>query len=187
MDARLRMRVTIETLYELVDELDYYRLLKIERGCPQSEITAAFRRESRRLHPDRLAALDDPAVQEKGNNIFTAINEAFRTLRDPDKRLQYDQGLAQGELRITDSSLKQAAEQTRQAVDPEQAASHPQAEKFWRMALRNWKDQNYSGCVTNIRFALQFEPKNDVFREWLGKAEAEAFRAKQENPYKVGS
>ncbi|MEL6348691.1 MAG: DnaJ domain-containing protein [Myxococcota bacterium] len=185
MDARLKMRVTIETLHELLDELDYYRLLKLDRSCTQTDISPAFRKASRRLHPDRMAALGDDAVKEKANAIYTLINEAFQVLRDPEKRRQYDQGLDQGELRFSEAS-RQQADQARKANDPEKAAQTPQAEKFWRMALRNWKDENYSGCVQNIKFALQFEPQNEVFQAWLKNAEAEAFRIKQANPYKMG-
>lgn len=186
MDPRLRMQVEVEALHELVDELDYYRLLKLERSCSQDDIGPAFRRESRRLHPDRMASLGDEGLKEKANYIFTAVNEAFRTLKDPAVRLQYDQGLSGGSIRISDSNLKKA-EQSRNTEDPEHAATNAHSEKFWKLALRDWRDKNYRGCVQNIKFALQFEPGNDTFKEWLQKAE-DADRKdnrKEKNPYKL--
>ena len=70
MDPRLRMRIEIETLHELVDELNYYRLLQLDCDCAQDEIGPAFRRESRRLHPDRMATFKDATFREKGNYIL---------------------------------------------------------------------------------------------------------------------
>ena len=186
MDPRLRTRVEIETLYELVDELSYYKLLKLDDQCPQEEIGTAYRRESRRLHPDRTASLGDSALKEKANYIFTAINEAFRTLKDPAVRLKYDQDLAGGSLRTADTALR-SADQGGAADDPEQAASNPNSEKFWKLALRAWRDKNYTSCITNIKFALQFEPNNEVFKEWMEKAQEADKKAvkKEKNPYKL--
>lgn len=186
MDPRLRVKVEIETLHELVDELNYYRLLRLEEDCSQVDIGAAFRQESRRLHPDRLAALQDTALKEKANYIFTAINEAFRTLKDPAVRLQYDQEMASGNIRISNTALKKA-DQIRNADDPAQAATNERSEKFWKLALRAWGDKDYLSCIQNIKFALQFEPDNDTFKEWLAKAQ-EADRnntKKKKNPYKL--
>lgn len=186
MDPRLRTTVELETLHELVDELDYYRLLRLAPGCAQEDIGAAFRRESRRLHPDRLAALKDGALKDKANYIYTAVNEAFRTLKDPVVRLQYDQELAAGNIRISNTALKKA-DQVRNSEDPAQAATNERSEKFWKLALRAWGEKKYLSCIQNIKFALQFEPDNEVFKEWLAKAQ-EADKndtSKKKNPYKL--
>jgi curved DNA-binding protein CbpA len=187
MDPRLRTRVEIETLYGLVDELNYYRLLQLDEQCAQEDIGTAFRRESRRLHPDRTASLGDSKLKEQANYIFTAINEAFRTLKDPGSRLQYDQELANGSIRSADTSLRSADQAGGASDDPEQAATNPNSEKFWKLALRAYRDKNYSSCMTNIKFALQFEPDNAVFKEWMEKAqEADSNEVKKEkNPYKL--
>ena len=186
MDPRLRTRVEIETLHGLVDELNYYRLLKLDEQCPQEEIGIAYRRESRRLHPDRTASLGDSGLKEKANYIFTAINEAFRMLKDPAVRLHYDQELAAGNIRSSDTALK-LKDTGGGSDDPSQAATNPNSEKFWKLALRSWRDKKYTSCMTNIKFALQFEPDNEVFKEWMEKAKEADNKAikKQKNPYKL--
>jgi curved DNA-binding protein CbpA len=186
MDPRLRTRVEIETLYGLVDELNYYRLLKLDDQCPQEDIGTAYRRESRRLHPDRTASLGDSQLKEQANYIFTAINEAFRTLKDPSSRMQYDQELAGGNIRSSDTSLR-SGESAGASDDPEQAATKPSSEKFWKLALRAYREKNFTSCMTNIKFALQFEPDNEVFKEWMEKAKEADKKAvkKQKNPYKL--
>ena len=55
--SKLRKRVELETLYEILDRVDYYQLLQIERDAPQGSIDPAFRAVSRTLHPDRIARL----------------------------------------------------------------------------------------------------------------------------------
>ena len=187
MDARARTIIEIDTLWEIRDELDYYRLLLVDRDCAQDEIGAAFRRESRRLHPDRLAALRDDGAQGKANDIFRVVNEAYRTLLDPEARARYDQVLDSGGLRMTDDAARAAAGD-KHGDDPEHAATDPRAEKFWKLALRDWKDENFKACVMNIKFALNFERDNELMNEWLQKAliaEEEAEAKREKNPYKL--
>ncbi len=187
MDARTRMIIELETVHELLAELDYYRILQVDSACPQEDIGDGFRTESRRLHPDRMAALRNPEVQSQANDIYRVVNEAYRTLKDPEKRAQYDELLKAGVLRMTDDAARQA-QQDKQADDPEHAAKDQRAEKFWKMALRDWETNNFKACVTNIKFALSFEPGNDTFKEWLEKAEAAHEKAeseKESNPYKL--
>jgi curved DNA-binding protein CbpA len=186
MDARARLKVEIDTLHEIIPELDYYGVLLLSRDCDQDEIGDAFRDESRRLHPDRMSVLRDEAVQSRANDTYRLVNEAYRVLKDPEQRAQYDQLLEQGVLRMTDDA-KSSADSAR-SNEPENAASHPKAEKYWRMALRDWGTKSYKSCVMNVKFALNFEPDNETFKEWLEKADAaqtEADSKKEKNPYKL--
>lgn len=187
MDARSRAIIEIETIHELLGELDYYRILQVDRDCPQEAIGEGFRGESRRLHPDRMQALRHPQTQEKANDIYRLVNEAYRNLKDPEKRAQYDQLLTAGVLRMTDDAARQA-QADKKADDPEHAATDPKAEKFWKMALRDWESNNYKACLTNIDFAISFEPDNATFREWREKAQKahdDAEALKESNPYKL--
>ncbi len=187
MDARARLKTEIDTIHEILPELDYYRVLLLEADCIQDEIGEAFRRESRRLHPDRMNMLRDSVVQSRANDIYRLINEAHNVLKDPDQRAEYDQLLEQGVLRMTEDA-KAEAEANARKNDPEHAATHPKAEKYWKMALRDYKEKNFGACVMNIQFAQNFEKDNEVFQEWLDKAKAardEADKKKEKNPYKL--
>lgn len=187
MDPRLRMSVEIETLHELLPDLNYYRLLKLEPGCTQDAVGTAFRAESRRLHPDRMAAVGGAEVRQKANDVFRIVNEAYRVLKDPESRLRYDGLMAAGILRMTDDA-QALAQADKHSNDPEHAARDPKAEKYWKLALRDWTDKKYRSCVMNIKFAMNFEPDNETFKEYLAKAEeAENDAAKKRglNPYKL--
>ena len=187
MDAADRLQIEIETLHELLPHLDYYKVLQLDPSAEQARIGERFRDESRRLHPDRMRAMGDAGLKEQANALYQLINEAYKVLKDPEERARYDALLEQGVLRMTDDA-KAGAQADKRAGEPESAASHPKAEKYWKMALRDMKDDSWKSAVMNIKFALTFEPSNEVFQEHLKTAEAafkEADAKREKNPYKL--
>lgn len=186
MDRRLATQVEIETLHALLPELDYYRLLLLEPTCGQDAVDPAYRRESRRLHPDRFASFD-AGSRDKANDIFRAVGEAWRVLKEPETRARYDTERQGGARRASVDAVAAGARDRVSAMDPSQAATNAKSEKYWKMALQNWSEGNYKGCVLQIQLALSFEPNNPVFLEWMEKAKAAADeKAKRtENPYKI--
>ena len=66
------------------EEEDYYRLLGVSPNATEAEIKRAYLSLAREHHPD---ANDGDAVSEEH---FKKINLAYETLRDPERRRQYD-------------------------------------------------------------------------------------------------
>lgn len=180
---KIRQRVEIETIYELLDRLDYYQLLGLPRDAPQADVEPGYRSASRNYHPDRVARLGDKALSRRANTIYKTIGEANKVLKDPDKRATYDQELSEGNLRLSDEGRKEGGND-----DPALAAKTEKGQKYWILALQQWRDGDYQGCVMNIQFALTFEKDNEIFAEYLDKAKQKAqaqSKDKKKNPYKL--
>jgi molecular chaperone DnaJ len=63
---------------------DFYETLSVSRNADEKELKSAFRKLAMRYHPDRNPG--DSEAEQK----FKEINEAYETLRDPQKRAAYD-------------------------------------------------------------------------------------------------
>ena len=59
----------------------YYSILGVDKTASQDEIKKAFRKLSKKYHPDK---------NPKGEEQFKKINEAYSTISNPKKREQYD-------------------------------------------------------------------------------------------------
>jgi len=63
---------------------NFYEVLGLPQQATTVEIKQKYRELARKFHPD--------LVQDKalGQRIFTQVNQAYRTLSDPERRAQYD-------------------------------------------------------------------------------------------------
>ncbi|MFP4227515.1 MAG: J domain-containing protein [Salinivenus sp.] len=69
---------------------DYYARLGVRPTASAEEIRRAYRQKARETHPDRNP--NDPRATER----FRKVKEAYRVLRDPERRTQYDDVRAAG-------------------------------------------------------------------------------------------
>ncbi len=71
---------------------DYYRILGVSKDAAAKEITSAYRKLARELHPD--ANPGDPSSEER----FKEVSSAYEVVGDADKRKRYDEVRAMGPM-----------------------------------------------------------------------------------------
>ena len=63
---------------------DYYKIMGVPRDASQDDIKRAYRKLARKYHPD-------VSKESQAEARFKELGEAYEVLRDPEKRVAYDQ------------------------------------------------------------------------------------------------
>src|SRR5438067_12358381 len=87
MDEGFEIEAT--ALAQVLDELDYFQILKVGQNVSPTEIKAAYYRESRAYHPDKFSTLPAGEVKDNIGKIYKRINEADVCLPDDTKPMKY--------------------------------------------------------------------------------------------------
>jgi curved DNA-binding protein CbpA len=75
---------------------DYYQLLEVETGASEAVIQKSYYSLARRFHPDRFHTADVVDLQPAMELLFARVNQAFYTLKRPEKRQEYDRTQSKG-------------------------------------------------------------------------------------------
>lgn len=89
LDRRTRM-----SQRDMHDRPDLYVVLEVDPSATFVEIRAAFRQRALVLHADSFDRTRVPEARAQANEMLRELNEAYRTLRNPHLRREYDLGRA---------------------------------------------------------------------------------------------
>ena len=179
----------LEQRLRMLDQLDYFEVLKLEKTAVPAEIKKAFYRESRTYHPDRFFHIPDPELKERVKDLYKRVTEAYYMLRDDAKRKKYLADVTGPDraqkLRFTESSeaeTKQAAKKEQE----EQIGLHPKGRQFYQTAMNDMAGERWSAAERNLKMALTFEPQNARYKEKLAEVVAKINEAgKQGNNFMI--
>ena len=155
--------IEAQALAQIVDELDYFQILKIGQQASPPEIKAAYYRESRAYHPDRFSTLPPGDLKENIGRIYKRINEAYVCLRDDSKRSKYLADV-NGPERQSKLRFIEASEQELKKEKEQEVGTTPQGRKFFMAGLADMAAQRFASAERNFKMALTYEPNNPNFK-----------------------
>ncbi len=151
----------IKALARILDRVDYYRLMKAERGASSSDIRAAYHQARRRFHPDCFLEHSDE-IRLAVDRIARRITEGYVVLRDRHKRKAYDDAVDSGAVRYSAEIDEQAKAK---ASGPR--GETPNGKKFYRLAEDEERRGDVPKAIGHLKMALTFEPNNEHFKREL--------------------
>ena len=170
----------IRALSRMLDRLDYYKLMRVERGSPVPKIHSAYRKMRRGFHPD--AFLGHKAdLREAVGQISKRVNEGYNVLRDAARRAAYDRGLEEGQLRYTAETDEAAKSEV--AAQKGMTAS---GRRCFADAETAERTGDLVAAINSMKMALRFEAENEHFKAKLGELESRIPKKKKSaNPYAI--
>ena len=162
---RKAARTVIEN-YERLMNKDYYNFLCISPKAKDSDIKTAYFSLVREMHPDNLSSLgiDVPEIHELAKLVFGRLNEAYNTLKDFNKRLEYDQKLESGSIntRVMRSGKvrrsRDALMQNKMAESYLKKGQFHKAEEHYRLAIEF--DDEVPDFHTSLAWCIATNPRN---------------------------
>ncbi|MBS2025553.1 MAG: J domain-containing protein [Deltaproteobacteria bacterium] len=146
-------------LAQIMDELDYFQILKVGQGATPNEIKAAYYRESRMYHPDRFHTMGGGELKDALSRIYKRINEAYVCLRDDVRRNKYVADV-NGPERAKKLRFVEASEQELKKDKEQEVGTTPQGRKFFMAGLTDQAAQRFAAAERNFKMALTYEPGN---------------------------
>ncbi|HEY5677320.1 MAG TPA: J domain-containing protein [Myxococcales bacterium] len=155
--------IEAQALAQILDELDYFQILKIAQHASPAEIKAAYYRESRAYHPDRYSTLPPGELKDNIGRIYKRINEAYVCLRDDTRRTKYLADVV-GPDRQRKLRFVEASEQEMKKEKEQEVGATPQGRKFFLAGLSDMAAQRFASAERNFKMALTYEPNNPNFK-----------------------
>lgn len=82
--------ITNDEVDSILNEKDYYKILKLPKNADSKEIEKAHRKLSSRWHPDKLLKYSSMSFYNNAKKVYTKLNEIKDILSDNTKKHIYD-------------------------------------------------------------------------------------------------
>jgi curved DNA-binding protein CbpA len=160
----------IEDMLLRFDTASAYETLSVKVDANQGEIQAAYHVLAKRFHPDRFQSKDfSERDRAKAERVFTSINAAYTTLRDPATRANYDDSYRAQEDKIEAAIKAKAAK----------SAEEVQVEALFKEGRLSLAKGDFEKAVEQLKSCVWLSPNIAHYNYYLGLAEAEIPRLRK--------
>lgn len=164
-ESQLGRRLTkrVRSLWDALDQLDYYDLLGVSRDATRHAIREAYFSMSLELHPDRFFFVRSGDLKEKIYAVYRRVGEAYSVLSDERRRPLYDEQRTSGQLRLPardrpGNGLR--SEPPKKANRPDIAVKAPEAKKLVEHAVNALSREDRRGARLYFMLASVYERGN---------------------------
>jgi curved DNA-binding protein CbpA len=155
----------LEEMLLSFESANFYEILSAPTEASQDEIQAAYHELAKQLHPDRFQSKEFSAdARRKAEKVFTYINEAYVTLKDPTSRALYD------EKRLTKESKVEVELKARAA---KQSEDEKMAEALYREGRILLAKGDSEKAVERLKGSVWLCPEKAAYHHYLGVAQSE--------------
>ncbi len=165
MSEAVSMLHKLEDMLVSYDTASLYDILSIPPEADQDDIQAAYHQMAKQFHPDRFQSKDySDETRNKAEQVFTFINKAYLTLKDPIFRKDYDEKRLRNESKV-EAELKARA--------GGQADDEKTAEAIYREGRTLLARGEYEKAIEHLKASVWLCPQKAKYNHFLGVAESE--------------
>jgi len=138
----------VEAAHAGLKDKNHFELLDANDKTTSSELRKKFTDLAKKFHPDALPSDIAPDVAAKAREISAAINEAYQTLSNEEKRAHYM-------VLLADHRIRGDLRKVEKVRDAEMKA------KMGAVMLRK---KDYKGARDLFRFAMEMDPETALYK-----------------------
>ena len=146
---------------------DHYQLLNLTRNAPHDEVRAAYRKITKRYHPDQFVRTVPEEVHAELDKAFQKVTGAYSTLRDEEKRAVYDTSIGNySNPKAQRAAMPHVRLQRKftEAYKSIVSSRSPQVELLIEAADQELEVESYGIALSKLKLAQALDPLNPQIR-----------------------
>ena len=156
---------SLEDMHMRLEGASLHEILSVSPDASPDDIQEAYHELAKQFHPDRFQSKKfSDGTRGKAQQVFTWINEAYITLKDPAARAPYEQS------RLLEASAANAEVKARNAVQMEDEKT---AQALFNESRALMAKGDFEKAVEGLNACVFLRPDRAIYHHYLGSAQSE--------------
>ena len=161
----------------MLDQMDYFQVLRIKVESNSAEVKGAFFKQSKTWHPDRFYRRVPEDTYKQVMDIYKRISEAYAILRDENLRKLYTKRIS-GPDRAKHLRYDKTAEEAKaRAKKDEDVAQTEPGKRYVKLAATSINQKNFPSADMNLKLAISMESDNDQLKAFYYRFRRDQMKA----------